>query len=245
MINKNSPLPLYSQLQNIMVEKIKEGIYPQDKALPSEFELVDTYGVSRTTVRQAIDNLVKDGYLEKRRGVGTFVVDRKKRNLWDLQELKSFREEFISKGFIVRTEALNINCVKANKELNEIFGEDVSECYCLERLRYINEKPVICVTTYVPKSIAPGLDIYNFSKESLFDILSTKYNVQIKYATKEFRAISATNNDAKLLNIEKNTPIQLVKTTTYNDKNIPIEYSISRDRGDISIYKVKVNYRNK
>ena len=78
MINKNSPLPLYSQLQNIMVEKIKEGIYPQDKALPSEFELVDTYGVSRTTVRQAIDNLVKDGYLEKRRGVGTFVVDRKK-----------------------------------------------------------------------------------------------------------------------------------------------------------------------
>lgn len=75
--------------------------------------------------------------------------------------------------------------------------------------------------------------------------MSTQYNVQIKYATKEFRAISATNNDAKLLNIEKNTPIQLVKTTTYNDKNIPIEYSISRDRGDISIYKVKVNYRNK
>lgn len=245
MIDKNSPLPLYSQLQNIMVEKIKEGIYPQDKALPSEFELVDTYGVSRTTVRQAIDNLVKDGYLEKRRGVGTFVVDRKKRNLWDLQELKSFREEFISKGFVVRTEALNINCVKANKELNEVFGKDISECYCLERLRYINEKPVICVTTYVPKSIAPGLDIYNFSKESLFDILSTQYNVQIKYATKEFRAISATNNDAKLLNIEKNSPIQLVKTTTYNDKNIPIEYSISRDRGDISIYKVKVNYRNK
>lgn len=151
MIDKNNPLPLYSQLQNIMVEKIKEGIYPLDKALPSEFELVDTYGVSRTTVRQAIDNLVKDGYLEKRRGVGTFVVDRKKKNLWDLQELKSFREEFISKGFVVRTEALKITCIKINKELKEIFSEKISECYCLERLRYINEKPVICVTTYVPK----------------------------------------------------------------------------------------------
>ena len=245
MIDKNNPLPLYSQLQNIMVEKIKEGIYPLDKALPSEFELVDTYGVSRTTVRQAIDNLVKDGYLEKRRGVGTFVVDRKKKNLWDLQELKSFREEFISKGFVVRTEALKITCIKINNELKEIFSEKISECYCLERLRYINEKPVICVTTYVPKDIAPGLDTYNFSKESLFDILSKKYNVQIKYATKEFKAISATSSDAKLLNIEKNSPIQLVKTITYDEKNVPIEYSISRDRGDISVYKVKVNYRNR
>lgn len=53
------------------------------------------------------------------------------------------------------------------------------------------------------KDIAPGLDTYNFSKESLFDILSKKYNVQIKYATKEFKAISATSSDAKLLNIEK------------------------------------------
>lgn len=62
MIDKNNPMPLYSQLQEIMLDKIKKGVYPIEKALPSEFELVTNYGVSRTTVRQAIENLVKEGY---------------------------------------------------------------------------------------------------------------------------------------------------------------------------------------
>ncbi len=64
MIDKNSPLPLYFQLQNKLLEKIKDGTYPQNKALPTEHELIQNYGVSRTTVRQAIDNLVKEGYIE-------------------------------------------------------------------------------------------------------------------------------------------------------------------------------------
>lgn len=245
MIDKNNPLPLYSQLQNIMIEKIKKGFYPINKALPSEFELVNEYGVSRTTVRQAIDNLVKDGYLEKRRGVGTFVIDKNKKNLWDLQELKSFREEFVNKGYIVKTRELKIELVQSNKELREIFGKDVKEFYCLERLRYLNEEPVICVTTYVPKILVPRLEQYNFSEESLFDILSKIYHIQIKYATKEFRAIIVSNDDANLLNIKSGSPVQLIKTITYSEKNIPIEYSISRDRGDLSVYKVKINYRNK
>lgn len=243
MIDKNNPMPLYSQLQEIMLDKIKKGVYPIEKALPSEFELVTNYGVSRTTVRQAIENLVKEGYLEKRRGVGTFVIEKKEKNLWDLQSLKSFRDIFIDRGYSVKTKLLQIKYIETNEELKNIFGKNIQNFYCLERVRYLNEKPAVCVTTYVPANIARDLDKYDFSRESLFDILSNIYDVKIGYATKEFKAIPVSQKDALLLDIKNNSPIQFVKTITYTTQDIPIEYSLSRDRGDLSIYKIKINYR--
>ena len=123
MIDKNSPLPLYFQLQNKLLEKIKDGTYPQNKALPTEHELIQSYGVSRTTVRQAIDNLVKEGYIEKRRGVGTFVAEREKLNSWDLGSLKSFEEAFKESNHKIRTEALSIKAIKLDSKLQQIFGD--------------------------------------------------------------------------------------------------------------------------
>lgn len=245
MIDKNNPLPLYYQLQNLMLDKIKDGTYPVNKALPAEFDLVSAYGVSRTTVRQAIENLVRDGYLEKRRGVGTFVVNKQDRGFWNLQELKSFGEEFAEKGYAVKTAILSFESVESDNILKNIFGLTVDKCYCIERLRYLDKKPAVYVRTYVPQNIAPNLMKYDFSKDSLFDVLSRDYNISIDYAVKEFKAVQASDLDAKLLKIKQGIPIQVVKTTTYTKQDIPIEYSISHDRGDIGRYKIKIKYRSK
>src|SRR5699024_4252960 len=108
---------------------------------------------------------------------------------------------------------------------------------------YIDDIPSIVVTTYVPQSLASGLEKYNFSEVSLFNTLNKQYGVTIGFAKKEFRAVKVEQKDGELLEVERGSPIQLVKTVTYNLEEEPIEYSISRDRGDLSVYKVVLKYQ--
>lgn len=245
MIDKNSPLPLYFQLQNKLLEKIKDGTYPQNKALPTEHELIQSYGVSRTTVRQAIDNLVKEGYIEKRRGVGTFVAEREKLNSWDLGSLKSFEEAFKESNHKIRTEALSIKAIKLDSKLQQIFGDKEKEVYELERVRFIDERPAMSIITFVPASIFSNMDRYDFSSVSLYKTMSEEYNINICYAEKEFRVVATGREDAQKLKLKVGSPLQEVRTITYDDNNRVIEYSISRDSGDISTYKIKLKYRGK
>lgn len=236
-IDKDNPTPLYYQLQKTIIEKIDNGTYQEDESLPPETIIIKESGLSRTTVRQAIENLVNEGYLEKRRGIGTFVIPRKK-HLWNLQELRSFREEFETNGNKSSTKLLSIEKIKKNDELIKIFGNEVTDFYKIERLRFLNETPVIVVTTYVPVVYANGLEEDDLSNNSLFAIMKEKYNVKIGFAEKEFRAKKVEEEDSILLNIKNNEPIQHVETRTYDIGGAPVEYSISRDRGDISVYKI-------
>lgn len=242
-IDKNNPMPLYYQLQQTIIEKINEGIYKENESIPPEQYIIKESGLSRTTVRQAIENLVTEGYLEKRRGIGTFVISRQK-NMWNLEKLRSFREEFESKGSTSSTKLLSLKKIKSTKELERIFGDEIMSFYELKRLRYLNEVPVILVTTYVPEKYVKGLEQYNLSDQSLFDIMVKDYGFTIGFAEKEFRAKRVEPQDSELLNIGKHDPIQHVKTTTYSEGGFPIEYSISRDRGDLSVYKIKINKKS-
>lgn len=242
-IDKNNPMPLYVQLQKAIISKINSGEYKENTSLPPEHSIIKDSGLSRTTVRQAIDNLEKEGYIEKKRGIGTFVSSKKK-NLWNLEKLRSFREEFTMKGDTISTKLLNISKIDTTDLLTKIFGENEKQVYSLERLRYVNNTPIIIVTSYVPVSCADNLDKYDFSSQSLFEVLKSDYGIKISFAEKEFRAKIANPKDAILLDIAKGSPIQEVQTITYDDAGRPIEYSVSRDRGDLSVHKVRLNYEN-
>lgn len=241
--DENHPSPLYYQLQQAIIEKITNKEYLENSQIPTEKELVHETGLSRTTVRQAVENLVNEGYLEKRRGIGTFVKSPSKK-LWDLANLKSFRDAFESKGGDVCTKLLSIEKIPPTQVLEKIFGENFSSYYKLERLRYVDKIPLILVTTYIPEEYVNGLESYDLSNQSLFEIMVEDYDHTINYAEKEFRVKKAIEKEAKFLAIEKNDPIQNVKTVTYNNNNIPIEYSNSRDRGDMSVYRVRVHKKS-
>lgn len=242
IIDKTNPTPLYFQLKNILLEKIENGDYPPGKALPGEFELIEAYDVSRTTVRQAISILVNEGYLEKRRGVGTFVRKKEKANFWDLQQLRSFRKELESSGHKIDNHCLSIKKIGTDNELEQIFGSQFEQFYCLERIRFVDGIPAICVTTYVPAEMTPDLEQYDFSKVSLFEVMNRDYGIHIHSAEKVFQAIPVSRQDAKALNIKANSPVQLVITKTFDSQQQVIEYSKSRDRGDISTYRVQLQY---
>lgn len=237
ILDKNSAIPLYHQIKEDIIMKINNNEYQLNEKLPAENELISSYGVSRTTVRKAVELLVNEGYLKVKRGVGTF-IEKPTLNLWNLEKLRGFDEEVNRRGLHGKTEVLNIQKINSNKKLKSIFGNSYKEYYKLDRLRYIEDEPSILVTTYLPKDIAPDLDKFDFAALSLFNVLKENYHIKIDYATRTFEAINASEEIAKMLHIEKNSAIQLVDTVTYDDKNTPIEYSISRDRGDITRFKV-------
>lgn len=242
-IDKTDPLPLYVQLQRSIVDKIKTGEYKENENLPAEHKIIKDSGLSRTTVRQAIDNLEKEGYIEKRRGIGTFVAPKKK-STWDLEKLRSFREEFSMKGTENSTKLLSFKTIKANEYLGNVFGEQESKYYLLERLRYVDDTPIILVTTYVPASKFLELEKYDFNDQSLFEVMEKEYNTSIAFAEKEFRAKIVSSKDAKLLDIKVGDPVQEVRTKTYDSNGELIEYSVSRDRGDLSVHKVRLNHKS-
>lgn len=241
-MRQDIPLPLYYKVKEDIIKKIENEKYKVNDSLPSEKGLMDIYGVSRTTIRQAVDILVNDGYLERRRGLGTFVAEPKI-HLWELEELRNFADEVSRQGYIPSTKVLSIEKIQAPKHVEDVFGEGPIEVFKLERLRYVNKNPSIYVITYIPYILANTLDQENFEKDSLFKILEEKYKVLIGYAEKRLKAVNATVEESKLLKIKAFSAIQLVETITYNKDSEPIEYSISKDRGDVSEFCVRLQYK--
>lgn len=244
-VDINSPVPLYYQLQQFMLDEIKAGRFTPDNPFPSEKEWVEYTGLSRTTVRQAIENLVSENILEKRRGIGTFIKKNEFKNTWNFERLRSFREEVEMNGGSCATKQLSIRTLKVSEKdkLFAIFNKNYQVFYELRRLRYLDNTPAIYVTTYVPQELTPNLDKYDFNERSLFETMVKEYKINIGSAVKELHASLATAEEAKLLNVKKNSPIQMVKTRTLDIKESPIEYSISRDRGDISLYTFRLTYQ--
>lgn len=236
-INSNNPLPLYFQIKEDLRTKIETGKLKEGEYLPSEFKLMEQYGVSRPTIRQAIDLLCQEEYLEKQRGIGTLI--KKNRPIpRDLNDLLNFNEEAQKKSFVFSTEVLDFQVVAANQTLRQIFGAEETSFYKIKRLRYLEHKPAELVTTYIPKSLMENLEDFDLSKYSLFDILAREEGVQIGHAEKVLKAVNASAEDARLLKIPVNTAVQFVRTITYNTDGIPIEFSHAMDTNMFSHFKI-------
>src|SRR5690625_1596860 len=133
-LEEDSGIPLYVQIKEDLIKKIKNNEYRVNDQLPPETELIEFYGVSRTTIRRTIETLVNEGYLKVKRGVGTF-IKKPNINLWDLAELRSFNDEVKRQGLAGKTEMINMEVVETNDTLENIFGDGYQFYYKLDRLR--------------------------------------------------------------------------------------------------------------
>ncbi|KHF41672.1 GntR family transcriptional regulator [Halalkalibacter okhensis] len=239
-INKDSPLPLYYQVKELLKKEIHINKIKVGEMIPSERELSDMFDISRPTVRQAINDLVNEGVLKRKKGLGTF-VSQPKINQRFLENLTSFKDEMEEKGLPNSTKLLDIKDVDCNDHINKIFHEKYNKFVYIERLRYVKKSPVVIVSTYIPKELAPDLlkeDLTNFS---LYEILQKTYHLNIKNAKRIMEAINASSQEAIWLNIEPNAAVMLIKTIAYLDNQMPFEYTIARYRGDFSSFTVNTS----
>ena len=231
-LNKNIPIPLYYQLKEILLEYIQYAEAGSD--FPTELELCEQFDISRPTVRQAINELVVEGYLQRIKGKGTFISEPKIKQDF-LVALKSFTEEMQEKGVVPTTKVLEVEkspCDdKVSAALNIPIGSEVIQ---LKRLRFANNIPIVLVVTFLPAAKLPDIFSKDFENESLYRIIEEEYGYTIDRATRTLEARVTGEDEAELLGIKEGDPIQFIETIAYLDDGTPIEYSLAEYRGDKS-----------
>jgi len=231
IISRNSKIPLYYQLYNILLNNIKEGVWQPNDLLPSESELVDQYSLSRATVRQAFDMLVNQGYVYRRRGQGTFVARPTIEQ--NLVRIVSFWEDMKQRGLEPGTKVLEREIVSANEDLaNELQVPEGEDLASIVRLRLADGEPMSVEYSYLVHRYCPGVLDQDYANNSLRMMLREQFNVNLVYARQRIRAVPATEELAELLDIEHNSPLLHIERVTFSDQDIPIEYLQINLRGD-------------
>lgn len=236
-IDKGSRVPLYSQLMDILIEEI-ENFLKENEQISSERDICEKYDVSRSTVRQAIAELEREGYIYKVHGKGTFVAPKKLNQ--DLKKFYSFTEEMKKIGRKPISKVLKFEVVCINNEISKRMkikeGESV---YKFTRLRLADEEPMMLETTYVPYNRFPGIIKDDLEREALYDILKNRFNVFISMAEETFQPTLTSEESAANLNISKDSPSLKIERFTYEREDI-IEYTVSIARGDKFKYRVRL-----
>lgn len=229
--------PLYDQLVDILTEKIEQEYRPGD-LMPSERELSERYGLSRTTVRLALQELERLGMVVRQHGRGTFVADRSAQAT-NLSQQYSFTDQMRSMGRVPETTLLEFSEIDADKQLAERMGVRLGDrLFKLKRLRSADGIPMMVEKSYLPVRKFLTLKRPLLDSMPLYEIVETVYHEKIRLAEEEFFASVARSADAHLLGIAEGDPVLDLVRTTYNTSNEIIEYTLSVARADQFKYKV-------
>ena len=237
-LDKSVPIPLYYQLKTLLLEEIKSNAYPVDSMIPTEKEISEMFEISRTTVRQAITELVREGWLYRVKSKGTFVAQRKIKQDF-IRRLESFNEQIERTGRRPGTELLALEVVEMPERAAEAFGVAPGEkVVYLHRKRSADDEPIVTVETYLPYPKCAFLMQHNMAKESMYNVLAEREETRICRVSRILEAVAANAQDARLLNIRTGKPVHLFHTVGYNQYDEPIEFSIARYRGDRNRFEV-------
>jgi GntR family transcriptional regulator len=251
-LDRNSPIPFYFQLQNLLLERIKSGELQPGDRLPGEHQLCAEYGVSRTVVRQALGELENEGVIRRRKGQGTFVAPHKtSEHLFE--RLQGLHEEARSQGREVVSRVRGLETVPAADpvaaELQIAPGDSVIR---LERLRLVDRDIWTLTTSYIPHALCPGLLEEDLTTGSLYDLLDRKYGIEIYSARRSIEAALASDTVADALSIPRPpgaplrpvTSVLVLRSTAYNAESRPVEHFVSYYPGDRARFEVTLSRRS-
>lgn len=231
VIDYSSVIPYYYQLASILEDKINNGDLPVGSKLPAQEEICKEYNISRTVVRQALQNLEEKGLIIRSKGRKTIV--RAKITQDTGQRFHGFHYEMSHiQNHHVKTKLLEKTFEDNLEKFNILFKSKIKEVLKIVRIRYLDEEPAVLTITYLPYRMAALIEDIDFGQTSLYDFLRNKHNIEPVASDTNVEATVADNEIAKLLKIKKNTPLFYLKTTTYQIDHTVLDYSISWHRGD-------------
>jgi len=218
-LDRSSPIPLYFQLATQLEAAIDRGDLSAGGRLDNEIELADRLGVSRPTMRRAIQELVSKGLLVRKRGVGTQVV---RGGLKRRVELTSLYDDLAKSHRRPSTEVLAVDRVAADAEIAQALGvaRDEEVVY-LERVRRADGTPLAVMRNWLPTDLAPSEE--QLRARGLYDLMRAM-GVHLRIANQRIGATGATSAQAKLLQVRKGTPLLTMERVTYDDSGRPVEW---------------------
>ncbi len=231
MLDKASPIPLYYQLVEDIRDRIRAGEYRPGQQLPSERELSEQYGISRMTVRQALQYLIREDVLIAQHGVGTFVAEPKL--AYDPLHALGFTEAMMQRGAAASSRVIEQAVVPAPPriavQLGLVEGEAVIK---IVRLRLSDGVPVLLETVHVPHALFPGLEEADMTHQSLYRLMHEAYGVRLHGAQHTLEAVLANDYESELFDIQAGMPMILLRGVTYDEEDRPVEVFKAVYRGD-------------
>lgn len=231
VLERNSSVPLYQQLEDIFYARIASGEWAPKQRIPSENELNKLYGLSRMTVRGVLNKLTGEGLLIRVPGKGTYVAPTKIDAI--SPAYRGVREQLESLGYATSTRLLSVDQMTPPPPVRERLQLRASDMvYAIVRLRLVDGAPISIHRSFVPAALAPALDERDVVNEQLCVVLATHYGLPMRHVEEQLEAVSADVSDAQLLEVRRGDPILRLTDLISNATRTPFEYSTIAFRGD-------------
>jgi GntR family transcriptional regulator len=228
-VNERRSVPAYKRIQITIRKTIEDGRLRPGDAVPSERELAKLHEVSLMTARHALATLEHEGYVERRRGVGTFVSAPK----IHFNKLMSYTEQMSTRSMRAGSKILFARLIDDEEEATARLAlPPKSQLVKLERLRHAAGEPFALETCYFSSRQYGGLLSEALERESLFAILERNYGVELGYADEEVDATAADLRTAELLGVPKREPLLRIRQVIYSTKGAVITYVLGLYRSD-------------
>ncbi len=231
-INPDASVPLHQQLKKAIMIEIKSGRLKPGEEFPSEKEIMASTGLSRVTVRQALNAIAADGYLDRKRGKGTFVTQPKLEANF-IAKLESFHSEMKRMGIRPSTRVLRLEIIAGDPYINEILKTAPDQpLVIMERLCLGDDEPAFYQISYLPANRFAGIIHENMKEHSLYQLLNARFGTKVCHVNRRIDAINASTTISEHLNISRYAAVCRVENIAYDQNEKPVEYNFSYYRGD-------------
>ena len=240
-IDRGSHIPYYLQLKEALTEGIQQGDWGPGDLIPSESQLGKSYGVSRTVVRQALNEMTHEGLVVRQKGKGTFVTQPKISSRSLVQSLEGYYRDMAERGVPVMTQVLEQTLepadadVAANLEL-ELMAPVVK----LVRLRFVEDEPIVLVVSHLPYEMCRDVIKADLEQGSLYAFLEEECGLTIGRGWRRIEAIAADEPAAAHLAVKLGSPLIRLNSVSYTPEGVPLEYFDALFRGDRSRFEVEI-----
>jgi len=229
-INRDSPVPLHHQVRNYLLGSIERGELLPGQQLLQEKEYASRFGISLAPVRQAILDLVKEGYLYRVPGKGTFVREQKVEE--KISILSSFSESMRAKGLSATLRVVELRVGKIPPALKSVLGQGDQQYVYLQRVALSQGEALALLSSYIPARLVPGIETIDFQGRSLYKTLEERYDIVLARAENTIEVVRCRAAQAAVLGISPGTPMLQVEGKTYDVTDQFVEFAQVLYRAD-------------
>lgn len=230
-LTKTEGIPMYVWIREALRTEITQGILKRGEQLPSEHALASKFGVSRMTVRQSIAELIDEGLLYRRHGVGTFVAFPHLER--DHTRLTNFFDLAKGEGINARADLLSLQVIPAKQKVAKALDIKAGEAVIrVKTLRFANNLPITIHDAHIPHRLFSRLLDENLQVQNLWSLFE-QCGYKVKRAIQRIEARQATKELAELMGITEGAPILYKERTVYAEDGTPVEFTYCYNRGDV------------
>lgn len=234
------PIQKFGKIYNVLKERIESNTYQVGELLPSENMLMTEFDASRNTIRRAIANLVKDGYVQTQQGKGVFnIFQSVDTSFYQMGHIETFQEKQSKIKQNIKTKVVTFEKIVVDTKICALSSFPVgSSLFYVEFIHYIDDIPSIYNISYLKSSCMPNLN-ETILENSLYNYLEQELNMFIVTSKRKYTVNLATEKDKSILKLDKYNCVAVVESSVYNSQGIMFEFTQSRY--DPKVFKFQEN----